>query len=75
MSLAAHLLHRVQLILLMFYGVEVHELPLLKSIIYLLYFFYFTFFFPICMVFLTVKYLTYKRCNYRLLSVFLCFLK
>ena len=44
MSLAAHLLHRVQLILLMFYGVEVHELPLLKSIIYLLYFLYFTFF-------------------------------
>ena len=44
MSLAAHLLHRVQLILLMFYGVEVHELPLLKSIVYLLYFLDFTFF-------------------------------
>ena len=74
MSLAAHLLQRVQLILLMFYGVEVHELPLLKSTIYLLYFLYFIFF-PLCMVFLTVKYLTYERCNYRLLSVFLYFLK
>ena len=75
MSLAAHLLRRVQLILLMFYGVEVHELPLLKSIVYLLYFLDFTFFFPLCMVFLTVKYLTHERCNYRLLSVFLYFLK
>ena len=73
MSLAAHLLHRVQLILLMFYGVEVHELPLLKSIVYLLYFLDFTFF-PLCMVFLAVKYLTHERCNYRLLSVFLYFL-
>ena len=76
MSLAAHLLHRVQLILLMFYGVEVNELPLLKSIVYiLLYLFRFHFFFSLCMVFLTVKYLTHERCNYRLLSVFLYFLK
>ena len=75
MSLAAHLLHSVQLILLMFYGVEVHELPLLKSIVYLLYFLELTFFSPLCMVFLAVKYLTHERCNYRLLSVFLYFLK
>ena len=74
MLLAAHLLRRVQLILLMFYGVEVHELPFLKSIVYLLYFLDFTFFL-LCMVFLTVKYLIHERCNYILLSAFLYFLK
>ena len=75
MSLAAHLLHGVQLILLMFYGVEVHELPLLKSIGISVVLFRFHLFSPLCMVFLTVKYLTHERCNYRLLSVFLYFLK
>ena len=45
------------------------------SQLYIYCIFYSSLFFPLCMVFLTVKYLADERCNYRLLFVFLYFLK
>ena len=77
---APHLLHIIQLILLMFHRIKKKhlqgtELPLLSS--QLCIHFFTMHFFPLCMVFLTVKYLARKShacSNYRLLYVPVLFL-
>ena len=76
-----HLLHIIQLILLMFHRIRKKhlqgtELPLLSSQLRI--YFFSIHFFPLCMVFLTLKYLAHKShscSNYRLLRVFLYFFK